>query len=423
MIRVLALAVFLAALALTPASPASAEIEVRSQPVPQNVFPDGVRFTIFLASNADITRVRLFYRVLPYGPLANVNAQCSQGATVSCTANLTKTVAYMPPGTDFIYYWEVEDAAGQRLTTPQGTYTYEDIRFSWQAAKEGNVTVNFYFGDDQTVQSVMRVARETIDKFTKLEGTQADFPVKIWVYQLARDLQPAASSRPGDEGHLLGQLSASDTVLVSRDTDFLNVVRHEVTHAVTARATRGHIGELPTWINEGLSTYSQSQLLPGEQQAFDIAVRSNRVLPITSLQASTRSSAVSLFYAQSGSIVKYLIDAQGEAKFAQFIAAHANDTTNNALQKVYGFDLLGLEDKWRASLGLPPVSGGNANRAPTRAPAGNQGGSAPAPATAKDEGGGSSSLVLIVAAVLGVALIGGAGVYYVLSSRGSKPSA
>ncbi len=235
--------------------------------------------------------------------------------------------------------------------------------------------------------------------------------------------QPAAAGRRSDGVHALGQLVAADTVLVSRDTDFLNIVRHEVTHIVTARATRGQIGVLPTWIDEGISTYAQSQLIANEQQAFDLAVRTNRMLPITSLNASTRDSAgtVSLFYAQSGSIVRYLIETYGAVKFAQFIAAFKDETASGALKKVYGFDLLGLEDGWRRSLGLPPVGGGPGERpAPTMAPSGGQG-RQPAPAAA-DDGGGGTSLLLIVAAAAGVALIGGAGVYLLWSIR-AKPSA
>jgi hypothetical protein len=62
-----------------------------------------------------------------------------------------------------------------------------------------------------------------------------------------------------------------------------------------------------------------------------------------------------LFYAQSGSIVAFMVDVLGEDKFADFIAAMKSDTTEGALMTVYGLDLLGLENAWRDAVGLPEV--------------------------------------------------------------------
>jgi hypothetical protein len=65
-----------------------------------------------------------------------------------------------------------------------------------------------------------------------------DFPVKIWVYQTTRDLQSAAGGRQVPNGHTLGQVGSSDAAIVSRETDFLNIIRHELVHVVVRRATR-----------------------------------------------------------------------------------------------------------------------------------------------------------------------------------------
>jgi hypothetical protein len=188
-----------------------------------------------------------------------------------------------------------------------------------------------------------------------------DFPVKIWVYRTAAEMAPAVASRrgqgPDTSIQTLGEVGAADTALVSRDTTFMDVVRHELAHIVTGAAVRTHkyIVDIPTWINEGISVFAQTGLLPSEEQAFTLAIQRNRVLPITSLNASARGSSndVSIFYAQSGSIIAYLVKTYGEAKFGEFIEAMAGDTTDKALQKVYGFDQTGLENLWRKVVGLP----------------------------------------------------------------------
>ena len=81
-----------------------------------------------------------------------------------------------------------------------------------------------------------------------------------------------------------------------KDARDLALMAHEIAHVVTGQATRSHIN-FPSWINEGISVYSQREILADEKQAIDLAIRRNAVLPITSLGSSAQGSAstVSLF--------------------------------------------------------------------------------------------------------------------------------
>jgi hypothetical protein len=434
MLRIAFLLVAVATLsALLPQpQPAAAAIEVRANTV-ANRFPDGLQFTLFTASDANITDVRLRFRILPFGVNASIKPNCTTGPTVNCTANVGSTAeSYMVPGAGIVYYWEITDASGARLVTDEQTTTYEDERFEWQSIEDGNLSVHYYFGDLASQQTVLKTARETIDRFSKLENTTIDFPVKIWVYRTAAEMAPAIASRrgqgPDTSIQTLGEVAAADTALVSRDQTFLDIVRHELAHIVTGRATRNHITEIPTWINEGISTYAQKSLLQSEEQALALAIQRNRVLPITSLNASARGSAnnVSIFYAQSGSIIAYLVNTYGDEKFAAFIAALANDITDKAMQAVYGFDQTGLENLWRKAVGLPEVGAtaagtpaAQATQVPTLTPfgAGSQSKQTPqaggqnATNESKDSGDETTSFLIISAAVLSIALLAVGGLY------------
>jgi hypothetical protein len=187
-------------------------------------------------------------------------------------------------------------------------------------------------------------------------------------------------------------------------------------------------------MNEGISTTSQSRLLPGEEQALQLAIRTNKVLPVTSLSTALKSADFPLAYAQSGALVDHLISAYPREKFAKLIKAFATDSTDNAFRKVYGFDQLGLENSWRKTVGLPEVtagaSGGPASVAiPTIVPFGAQP-SAPQPAAttapsssgqqassedATSEGGSSMALIAIGAVV--VLLVLGGGGFFVMKGR------
>lgn len=414
------------AVAPSPRS-ASADIEVRSTAA-TNLFPQGIQFQIFLNSTgAPITDVRLRYRILPDGVNATARPNCAQNS-VSCQATVGNTPqVYMVPGAEIVYSWEVVDQAGGRVITPEQTIIYQDVRFQWDKITEGNLTVYFYFGDVASQQNVLRTAQETMTNIGGILRATVDYPVKVWVYRTAADMAPAVASRRGQGGNTsvqtLGEVGASDTALVSRDTDFLNIVRHEVAHIVTRAATRGHLVEIPIWMNEGLSIYAQSELLPDEATALRLAIQRNRLLPITSLGASARGAAdaVSLFYAQSGSIVGFMINTYGPQKFGDLVAALAQDTTDAAMTKVYGFDQLGLENEWRKSAGLAavPNSGPTAvpqssnQQNPTQPPSNNQSQNqnptprpstgAPQSAATNDDGG--ISLVLIAGVLGGVVVL------------------
>jgi hypothetical protein len=292
-------------------------------------------------------------------------------------------------------------------------------------------------------QSALRAAHESIDRFSTVLDTRVEDQVKVWVYQSTRDLSPAAQGNRNRDTVHLGQLAADDTVLASRDVDFLNTIRHEVAHAVTARATRGFLVDIPIWINEGLSTYAQSRLLESQESALGLAIQRNRMLPITGLTASARDSndTVSIFYSQSYSIVKFLIETLGQDEFAEFIGAMRNDTMDGAMRKVYGFDQFGLEDRWRQSLGLPPASASGAGSSgssggqplPTFVPFGAGGQPAPAatpvsgetgsgPSGVVDaEDGSSSALPLIGGGIAVVVLLGGGAVFYLYRQRAKAP--
>lgn len=444
-IVVLALAVVACSFALgglTP-RPAAADIEVRSQST-TNRFPQGIQFTVFVGSGGEITSARLRARILDR-PVTYVRGTCTAGTAANCTATLGNTPSsYLVPGAEVFYAWEIEDATGAKIETPEQKVTYRDDRFQWQSITEGNITVYYYFGSEEGPRAAMRATRETLDRIGALLNTTVTFPIKVWLYQTANDMQPAVASRrsPNSGVRTLGEVGAADTALVSRDVDFLNIVRHEIAHIVTGEATKNHIN-FPSWINEGISVYAQRQILQDEQQAMDLAIRRNTLLPVPSLSSyQGAADTVSLFYGQSGSVVKFMIETYGDAKFAAWIQALRTNSLDGATQAAYGMDILSIENAWRQSLGVPPVAAGSGGPAtnnpasiPTLPPLGSNppaSGATPAagatrapsaPTTTQDEDDGGSSLLPLVGGAVVLLLLAGGGAAFVLWRKKQAPPA
>ena len=96
----------------------------------------------------------------------------------------------------------------------------------------------------------------------------------------------------------------------------------------------------------------KASLIRSSQNQLDQAIRSNQLLSVRSLSAgfSEVSDKANLSYSQSYSIVKFLIEAYSQDKMNALLTTLRDGTAiDEALVKVYGFDVDGLEDAWRAS--------------------------------------------------------------------------
>jgi len=359
----LGLAVLFLGTVVSPAASAQGGIEVTSADV-VNSFPQEVVFRLSAHSEATIEEVTLHYQILPDGVMAYGRPDLTPAERVQVDFHLKANDpprSYLAPGAEIDYFWEVEDGAGNKLTTEPATFVYEDIRFSWESVSEGDVSVYWYAGSRSSAESSLEVARETLDEMSALLGVTVDYPVKVWIYDSYEDMLPALVRR--SEAHaqrvvVAGMRVSSDTILMQGEGDD-DTLRHELTHIVTHVAGEGPYGSLPAWLDEGTAMHGQSEPGEGFTSALDKAVERDSLLSVRSMTAPTGdASKVTLFYGQAWSLVDFLIETYGSAKLAELYAVFKEGSTvDKALLKVYGFDQGGLEDAWRASLDLPPREG------------------------------------------------------------------
>jgi hypothetical protein len=369
----LGLAVLVLGTVLLPTAAAQGGLEVTAADVVNN-FPEEVVFRLSAHSEVTIEEVTLHYQILPDGVMAYARPDFTPAERVQVDFHLKGNDpprSYLAPGAQINYFWEMKDAAGNKLTTDPATFVYGDIRFSWDSVSEGNVSVYWYAGSRSSAQSSLEVARDTLDNVSVLLGVTVDYPVRVWIYDSYEDMLPALPRRSEAlerQVVVAGERVSSDTVLLQGEGAG-DVLRHELTHIVTHVAGEGPYGGLPAWLDEGTAMYAQSEPGEGFTSALDRAVKRDSLLSVRSMTAPTGDpSKVTLFYGQAWSLVNFLIETYGPAKFAELFATFKEGSTvDKALLKVYGFDQGGLEDAWRASLGLPPRQ--TLTATPTPAPA------------------------------------------------------
>jgi hypothetical protein len=360
----------------------------------QSQFPNGIAFALQANVSAPAEDVRLVYEIAPDGVRATARPDCIGDTSLSCRYQLGGGQAtLLIPGAVVTYSWGVT-INGQTSETPTQSVTYEDTRFNWQTLTDGPVTLYYYSQGEDDARAVLAAGRDSLDRFSTLLQTSVDFPVKIYYYASAEDMAPAIMSDNAQGVITLGEVATSDTAMVAADSSPEDIARHEIAHIVVRQAVPPPY-KVPDWLNEGLAVYAQSAPLGGQRSAIEDAIRSGDVLSVRSLSSASSGSQankVFLFYGESWSIVKFLIETYGDAKFADlFRAYHSGADTRAALISTYGLTEDSLENAWRASVGLPP------RQVPTPASSNAQEPTSTAAASSSDSDRDSGSIILIIA--------------------------
>ena len=355
----------LLSLSLLPATPAfaSPQPDVTSNEIVLN-FPESATFRVTLTSEMEITSV-----VLEYGNeqqtcgevIAKAFPQFTPGRTVNAewTWEMRQSGS-LPPGAQLWWRWRITDANGNETVTESETATWLDDDHIWKTMQNGEfIRLHWYEGDETFATDLAKAAYNGLLFNETQSGLKADAPIDIYIYANIFDLQEAILYEPAWTG---GQaFPDQDIVIVGISPSDLDwgrtVIVHELTHVLVGHLTFSCLGDVPTWLNEGLAVYSEGELDQVSQRQLDEAIRTDTLLTVRSLSSgfSEVPDKAYLSYSQSYSITKFLIETHGQEKMtALLVSLREGLTTDEALMQTYGFDVEGLEDAWRQAIGAQP---------------------------------------------------------------------
>ena len=326
-------------------------------------FPNTATFSATLSADSDITSV-----VLEYGNQQQTCGEVIAKAFPDFKPAKTVQVEWtwdmrqsgsLPPGASIWWRWVYTNSSGMEISTETKNATWLDGNHDWQTLASGDLRVHWYKNDKAFAQTMLSAGLEGLRRDKEQAGLVTDSPIDLYVYPNYEDMKDAILYEPSWTGGMafpehnifIMGISASDS------TWDQNTVIHELTHILVGHFTFSCIGTLPTWLNEGLSMYSEGDLDSGSQSQLDQAIRSDALLTIRSLNGgfSELPDKANLSYSQSYSIVNFLIEAYGQEKLTELlIALRDAKPIDEALLEVYGFDTDGLEDAWRQSIGAAP---------------------------------------------------------------------
>jgi hypothetical protein len=146
--------------------------------------------------------------------------------------------------------------------------------------------------------------------------------------------------------------------------DLVEVFRHELSHLALADAAASH--RIPRWFDEGLAIHESGELWMARWKFLAEASLAKRFIPLDELDRAFPSDGaeVSLAYAESADVVRFLMRGDDRARFGSLVQrVRAGVAFDRALEDAYGTDIRTLEYEWHEQLGrhfglIPTLTGG-----------------------------------------------------------------
>ncbi|HJS17427.1 MAG TPA: peptidase MA family metallohydrolase, partial [Anaerolineales bacterium] len=230
-------------------------------------FPETATFQLSVNHPAEIMSI-----VLEYGSrqqtcgevVAKAFPQFKEGTTVDAewTWEMLQSGS-PPPGTELWWRWRIMDANGDETVTDTQTATWLDDEHNWKTVDQGDfLRLHYYEGNQSFINSLSQAASDGLQFNEQQSGLKAESPIDIYVYANTNDLTDAILYEPSWTG---GQaFPDQDIVIIGISENDLewgrDAIVHELTHLLVGHLTFSCLGDVPTWLNEGLAMYSEGEL-------------------------------------------------------------------------------------------------------------------------------------------------------------------
>ena len=322
----------------------------------QAEFPTKLSFNLSVEGDVNITDIRLHYTVdqMSFARVTSevyINFEPATSVDAKWTWDM-RMAGGLPPGSNVDYWWTVEDTSGNNVKTAPVQVQFDDNRYPWRSVTENKVTLYWYEGEESFARELLVAAQQALARLAADTGAELDKPVKIYIYASTGDLQDAMISPREWTGGVTFTRYGIIAIGISPSNRQWGkrAIAHELAHVVTNQVTFNPYSGLPIWLSEGLAMYAEGELAPESRSYLNKAIAEGSLLSVRSLSSpfSAYAGESYLSYAQSYSLVEFLVSSYGQGKMLELLETFKQGSSyDGALEKTYGFDMDGLDGRWR----------------------------------------------------------------------------
>jgi hypothetical protein len=330
-------------------------------------FPNFLTFNVKAESSVPITRIRLRYQVdkMTYAPsFAEAWPEFQPGKSVASSWTWDMRKGSLPPGAKITYWWVIEDSGGNRFVSSRESFQFDDTRYKWQQDTQGMITIFWYDGSKSFADQLLKSAVEAKARLEGDTGVVLDKPVSIYIYANYRDLRGSIVAPEEWTGGVA--YAGFNIISIGISTNNLDwgkgAVAHELGHLITHQVTTSpYAANLPPWLDEGLAMHAEAIQSDSDKGALRKAITDGTVATLRTLSSPFSADAKEAFYdyAISQSVIEYMTSNFDKSKVNNLLTQINNGySVDDALQKVYGFDMDGLDKAWMDWMMAAPAKKG-----------------------------------------------------------------
>jgi hypothetical protein len=261
----------------------------------------------------------------------------------------------LPPGSGLEYRWKIADASGSTIETSPAHLSFDDTRYDWNSLTEGELTIYCYQEDDDFVAELMAAAQSALVRLAEDTGAELEKPTQFYIYANSNDLRGAMIyPQEWTGGVAYPRLGIIAIGISPTNLEWgKRAIAHELAHMVIHQMTLNPYNDLPRWLDEGLAMYAEGEMEAVFASVLSRAIANDSLISVQSLSSpfSAYIDKASLSYAQSYSLVEYLIISYGQPKMLELLNTFSQGSSYDAaFEAVYGFDMAGLDSLWREYL-------------------------------------------------------------------------
>lgn len=354
------------AMIFAPTSASAATVTVSTSTVTAH-FPDNIAFQLdATATTGEITSVNLLYHPTGTPVTKRVRVPAERGQHITLSYSLDTQTDFIPPGLDIEYRWAFALSDGTQYRTDPKTLFYMDEQQKWQKKTSGQVTAWWYQGDDAFGQDAVDTATRAVDTLQKNFNVTSNRPIRILMYATARDLRVAL---PPNSAEWIGGRALPEYGIIhiavspgrSAASEVRRTIPHEVSHLIVYQASLNPYNSPPLWLDEGLAVHNQETPDVRFRPLIKDAVDTGKLIPLRALNSPFPLNAdqALLSYAESESVVNYIINAYGSKTIGALVAAFKDELSyEQVVQKVLKESIDDLDKEWKSSLNYGGDQGG-----------------------------------------------------------------
>ncbi len=234
----------------------------------------------------------------------------------------------------------------------------------WKVAKGTHFLVFYQNASSDFIDRVMERAEDDYNRiadalgFTRFNFWLWDNRARIYIYNDKAEYQEATRQPEWSSGvALIGREAKNIYSFINEEKFFESVLPHEMGHIIFKEFVGFVNPAIPLWLDEGVACYQEGTRLESAGRILRKAVEENKFIKLEELfdfrpYGLADSETVGIFYAESVSLVDFLIKEFGKDRFVLF-CQHLRDKKkfHRAMAYVYPFgSIQELDAAWQKSL-------------------------------------------------------------------------